>query len=78
MEITIPYYGDAIFNCSGQGGPNNIYSWIYLSSGENVSNVSQLMIEIATLDDAGIYQCTVSNAGGEESVKTTLNGMSEL
>ena len=74
-DITIPYYGDALFNCSGQGGPNNLYSWIHLSSGESVSNESELIIEIATLKDAGVYQCTVSNNAGKENTTANLNGM---
>ena len=73
-EITIPFNGKAVFNCSALGGPDNQFTWTYLNTGDIVSNESDLIIEMATLNNAGEYECTVSNSAGSESVTTDLNG----
>ena len=73
--LTIPYNDEAVFNCTGLGGPNNQFSWTHVNSGVIVSNESDLIIEMTALDNAGEYICTVSNIAGSENITTTLNGL---
>ena len=60
-------------NCSGEGGPNNMFEW--RKQGTVVSNNSILEFPVVTGTDGAVYECTVSNAAGNETRNVTLTGM---
>ena len=74
VEVTISYSDDVTFNCSGLGGPDNEFEWTFLSSGDIVSNSSELFLESVTFSEKGQYQCVVSNDAGNGSAISILNG----
>ena len=70
--ITQYFTGDTLeLNCSSDGSPELQYSWSRnTSSGQamfpasTTSNNSLITINNVTVDDEGVYTCTVSNNGG--------------
>ena len=70
--ITHYFTGDTLeLNCSSNGSPELQYSWSRnTSSGQAIfpasttSNSSLITINNVTVDDEGVYTCTVSNDGG--------------
>ena len=58
-----------MLTCKVNGGPNNIFQW-----GPNLSNetMSTLILTNVTVNDAGIYNCTVSNEAGNADAETEL------
>lgn len=78
VEISVSYFDDVMFNCSGQGGPDNQFEWIFLSNGDTVSNSSELLLEEVSLDEKGQYQCVVTNDAGNDSAIAFLNGMNKI
>ena len=74
MEI-VTSFGDTIsFNCSALGGPDNQYIWKHLTTSTVVGNEPQLTLSSVTFDDDGKYQCEVSNAAGNDTATSVLNG----
>ena len=73
--ITQYFTGDTLLlNCSSDGSPELQYSWSRnTSSGQtmfpaNITSDSRfLTINDLTVDDEGVYSCTVSNEGGNSS-----------
>ena len=59
--------------CSAEGGPNNMFVW--RRQGVVISNNPVLSIPMVTGSDGGIYQCTVSNAAGNDFATTSVTGM---
>ena len=59
--------------CVAQGGPNNVFEW--RRQGVVISNDPVLSISMVTGSDGGVYQCTVSNAAGSDTVTTTVIGV---
>ena len=78
------------FNCSAQGGPNNILLWLkngIVLDGEssshltitNISETSSLLtITNITVEDGAEYSCVVSNAAGNSSVMASLFVVPEI
>ena len=66
------FTGDTLeLNCSSNGSPELQYSWSRnTSSGQTIfpasttSNSNLITINNVTVDDEGVYTCTVSNDGG--------------
>ena len=71
--VTQYFTGDTLeLNCSSSGSPELLYSWSrntsssqYLLSINTTS--SSITIANLTVDDEGVYYCTVSNEGGRSS-----------
>ena len=62
-----------ILICLSQGGPNNMYQW--RKQGITISNNSVLNISMITGSDSGVYECTVSNAAGNDTATALLTGV---
>ena len=77
IDGTTQYFtGDTLeLKCSyGGGSPELLYSWTRnTTSSRNIlptdtsSDASIITINNVTVDDEGVYTCTVSNEGGESS-----------
>ena len=74
-------------NCSANGSPELQYSWNRnTSSGHNMfptgttSDSNYITISNVTVDDEGVYTCTVSNEGGNSSynIFITITGKNWL
>ena len=61
-------------NCSGEGGPNNMFEWSKQGAGV-VSNNAVLEFPMITSTDGAVYECTVSNAAGSDVASVLLTGM---
>ena len=59
--------------CSAGGGPNNMFEWSKQGTGV-VSNNAVLEFPMITGTDGAVYECTVSNAAGNEAKNVTLTG----
>ena len=66
-----------ILRCSALGGPDNIYNFIYLRTGEVFEDVDTIMITIG-IDTGGSYQCTVSNSAGSDEAFAIVNGKQNM
>ena len=66
--------GEAAFNCSALGSPDNVFYWIRLSDGEIVANGSELTLVDIEASDGGVYRCVVQNIAGFGFETVTLNG----
>ena len=55
------------------GGPNNMFQWT--RQGTIVSNNDVLELAMITGSDGGIYQCTVTNDAGSDTLMTSVIGM---
>lgn len=80
-SVTVtPYQIDAernmsrIFECSGEGGPGNRFSWSKLPDGVTITESLGLVIMVDSASVGGIYQCTVENMAGSASATALLNG----
>ena len=64
--------GEVNFICNVQGGPNNIFVWKkdYGLLANETTNT--LRLTNVAVSDAGVYECTVSNAAGYDSDYTQL------
>ena len=78
--ITHYFTGDTlILNCSSHGIHELQYSWNRnTSNGKNIfptntTSSSHIIISNVTVDDEGIYTCTVSNEGGNSSNDIFIN-----
>ena len=60
---------DVVLTCNVNGGPNNIFQW-----GPNLPNetMSNLTLMNVTVNDAGMYNCAVSNDAGNADAETEL------
>ena len=65
---------DVTYTCYADGGPNNSYQWIRLRDDEVVSMTQELTVDNTDLLDGGDYQCIITNADGNVTALTTLNG----
>ena len=73
--ITQYFTGDTMkLNCSSKGSPKLQYSWSRNTSSDlnmfptNTTSYSNyITINNVTVDDEGVYSCTVSNEGGNSS-----------
>ena len=82
------FTGDTLeLNCSANGSPELQYSWSRnTSSGHNMfptdttSDSNYITISNVTVDDKGVYTCTVSNEGGNSSynIFITITGKNWL
>ena len=59
--------------CDALGGPDNIYSFIYLRTGEVFEDMDTITIT-SGIDTGGSYQCTVSNSAGSDEAFAIVNG----
>ena len=64
----------AVFTCSGDGGPDNMFQWVLTRDGSITSNTPELSLA-STAMIGGDYECTVSNQAGNESATVSLNGI---
>ena len=73
VKITTTVNSKVNVTCSGEGGPNNMFEW--RKQGTVVSNNAVLEFPVVTGIDGAVYECTVSNAAGNETRNITLTGM---
>ena len=73
LKITTTVNSTVNVNCSSEGGPNNMFEW--RKQGTVVSNNNVLEFLMITGTDGAVYECTVSNAAGNETTNVTLTGM---
>ena len=66
--------GNATFNCSAMGGPQNIFSWTNTRSNTIVANRTELLLLDLMASDGGQYRCVVDNPAGRGQANVTLNG----
>ena len=65
--------GDNVtFNCSSQGGPNNVFQWLKNGSVLDGETSSLLTITDITVEDGAEYSCLVSNAADNSSAMASL------
>ena len=74
VNITTTVNSSVTITCSGEGGPNNVFEWRKQGTGV-VSNDSVLEFPMITGTDGAVYECTVSNAAGNETRNVTVTGM---
>ena len=75
-QINAFIHQNITINCSSSGGPDNTYQWQRYTdqgSGTIISNSSDLIISNVTVNDGGMYTCTVENEAGEENSTMQLN-----
>ena len=75
VEFNIaPLGGNAILQCSAKGGPNNTYEW--QKDGIILSNETGDILNLYGISPAagGFYNCTVSNAAGNDSASIAIIG----
>ena len=71
----VSFKGNATFECSSGGGPDNEFQWINLQTGDIVHIGPQLNIDSVIFTDGGEYECQVSNIAGFGSAVAALNSM---
>ena len=70
---TVAFIGeDFLFMCNVLGGPNNEFQWTLNTVFLPTETISTLQLTNVTVDDAGVYSCTVTNSAGEDSSETEL------
>ena len=70
---TVAFIGeDFLFMCNVLGGPNNGFQWTLNSVILPDETMSTLQLTNVTVDDAGVYSCTVTNSAGEDSSEIEL------
>ena len=62
--------------CSALGGPENVFEW--RKKGEVISTSPVLEFTMITSSDGAVYQCTVSNAAGNDTTTATITGKQEV
>ena len=72
-EINANTGDNIIANCTSLGGPDNVYTWHSLLTGDVKSNRSLLSIRNVSFNNGGTYICNVSNLGGQENSYFDLN-----
>ena len=73
VNITTTVNSTENITCSAEGGPNNMFEWSKQGTGF-VSNNAVLEFPMITGTDGAVYECTVSNAAGNETRNVTLTG----
>ena len=73
VDITTTVNSTVNITCSAEGGPNNVFEWSKQGT-EVVSNDDVLEFPMITGTDGAVYECTVSNAAGNERRNVTLTG----
>ena len=73
VSITTTVNSTENITCSDEGGPNNMFEWSKQGAGV-VSNDDVLQFPMITGTDGAVYECTVSNAAGNETINVTLTG----
>ena len=71
INITTTFNLTVNITCSGEGGPNNVFEWSKQGTGV-ISNNSVLEFQMITGTDGAVYECTVSNAAGNETRNVTV------
>ena len=61
--------GVATFNCTADGGPNNMFEWLFMDS---VVFIGPMYTVYANETTFGDYTCQVSNDAGSDSDTSTL------
>ena len=74
INIATTFNSTVIITCSAEGGPNNMFEWSKQGN-EVASNNSVLEFQMITGSDGAVYECTVSNAAGNETRNVTLTGV---
>ena len=62
------------YTCYADGGLGNSYQWLRQRDSSVLSMVQELILNNADPLDGDDYQCIITNAAGNTSVSTTLNG----
>lgn len=72
LEQTFEFGDNITLECSGMGGPGNMYQWQF--SGEDIDgeNSTELTLASITASDGGEYSCVVSNDAGNSTASTTV------
>ena len=73
VDITTTVNSTVNITCSADGGPNNMFEWSKQGTGV-VSNDAVLEFPMITSTDSAVYECTVYNAAGNETLDVTLIG----
>ena len=69
-----PLGGNGILQCSTKGGPNNTYEW--QKDGTVLGSETGDTLNLYSISPAtgGFYNCTVSNAAGNDSASIAIIG----
>ena len=79
MVASVSFQDTHVFTCTAEGGPNNVYEWLFDGSPINFPDQtstpfnSTLTISSVDVSNGGIYTCQVTNDGGRGFGLATLN-----
>ena len=79
MDASVNFQDTHIFTCTAEGGPDNVYEWLFDGSIINFPDQtstpfnSTLTISLVDVSNGGIYTCQVTNDGGRGFGLATLN-----
>jgi len=58
--------------CEAEGGPGNRFQWQRM--GVSLVNSAAVNVTVESASSGGDYECIVSNAAGNDSIITVING----
>ena len=74
MNILTNFNSNENLTCSAEGGPNNVFEWRQNGVVISETNDPILSFPMVTGSDGGVYQCTVTNAAGNDNNIATIIG----
>ena len=74
INIATIFNSTVTISCFAKGGPNNMFQWSKQETGVISSN-SVLEFQMIIGSDGAVYECTVSNAAGNETRNVALTGV---
>ena len=58
--------------CEAEGGPGNLFQWQRMDT--ILVNDAEVNVTVDSASSGGDYECIVSNAAGNDSIITVING----